>query len=266
MSAGVCENSSTTNTVARMKTRRELTPEELAESARLKAIYENRKAAAKARGSSLTQADVAEQCGWSGQSAFSQYATGKIPLNLDALLVLSRVLDFAVEEVSPRLAKELAAAGIESFRTNRTASGSNVQMALQHRDSYEYPIISWVMAGAWEEAIEPWPPGFADRYELTNYKAKGSAFWLEVKGDSMTAPMGQTFLEGTLILVDTQVEPTPGRYVVAKLTDSNEATFKKLVEDNGQRYLKPLNPAYPMIKIDGNCKIVGVAVETKQKI
>ncbi|NEL65537.1 MAG: helix-turn-helix transcriptional regulator, partial [Xanthomonas perforans] len=74
-----------------MAKRRDLTPEEQAESARLKAIYEDRKAAAKARGQSLTQADVAERAGWSGQSAFSQYATGKIPLNLDAALTLARV-------------------------------------------------------------------------------------------------------------------------------------------------------------------------------
>ncbi|KJZ42033.1 hypothetical protein VC34_17590 [Pseudomonas fluorescens] len=86
-----------------MKKRRPLTPEEFAESVRLKAIYEERKAAAKASGASLTQADVAEACGWSGQSAFSQYATGKVPLNLEALLRLAKALDFSPEQVSTRL-------------------------------------------------------------------------------------------------------------------------------------------------------------------
>ncbi len=108
MSSAVCVNNSATTTVAPMNKRRGLTPEEKAESVRLKAIYEDRKAAWKARGIRLTQTDVAEQCGWSGQSAFSQYATGKIPLNLDALLLLSRALEFRLEEVSPRLAKEVA--------------------------------------------------------------------------------------------------------------------------------------------------------------
>jgi len=86
-----------------MKKRRPLTSEEVAESTRLKAIYEQRKAAAKAAGRNLTQADVAEACGWSGQSAFSQYATGKVPLNVEALLKLAKALDFDVSEVSPRL-------------------------------------------------------------------------------------------------------------------------------------------------------------------
>ncbi|APV43230.1 XRE family transcriptional regulator [Pseudomonas frederiksbergensis] len=86
-----------------MKNRRPLTPEEFAESVRLKAIYEEKKAASKASGKSLTQADVAEACGWSGQSAFSQFATGKVPLNLEALLRLAKVLDFSPEQVSTRL-------------------------------------------------------------------------------------------------------------------------------------------------------------------
>ncbi len=99
---------SSANTLVGMKIRRPLTPEEVAESARLKAIYEQRKSAAKAAGRSLTQADVAEACGWSGQSAFSQYATGKVPLNVEALLKLAKALNFDASEVSSRLLSTVA--------------------------------------------------------------------------------------------------------------------------------------------------------------
>lgn len=102
-----------------MTKRRPLTPEETAESLKLKAIYEARKNDAKAAGRKLTQADVAEACGWSGQSAFSQFATGKIPLNIEALLALSRALGFQPEEVSPRLAEKIGrGAPIESREAN----------------------------------------------------------------------------------------------------------------------------------------------------
>lgn len=107
-STAVCCRSSTANILYRMKTRRPLTPEEVDESQRLKAIYEQKKAAAKAAGRSLTQAEVADACGWSGQSAFSQYATGKVPLNVEALLKLSKALGFAPGEVSPRLMEGIA--------------------------------------------------------------------------------------------------------------------------------------------------------------
>jgi phage repressor protein C with HTH and peptisase S24 domain len=107
-SSAVCLDISSANTLVRMKIRRPLTPEEVAESTRLKAIYEQRKSAAKAAGRSLTQADVAEACGWSGQSAFSQYATGKVPLNVEALLKLAKALNFDASEVSSRLVSTVA--------------------------------------------------------------------------------------------------------------------------------------------------------------
>ncbi|WP_447775226.1 LexA family protein [Pseudomonas chlororaphis] len=147
----------------------------------------------------------------------------------------------------------------------RKPSESNVSMATQPSRSFRYPVISWVAAGAWAEAVEPYPAGISDTYEFSEYDSKGPAFWLKVKGDSMTAPAGQSITEGTLILVDTEVEVSPGKLVVAKLPDSNEATFKKLVSDGGRLFLKPLNPGYPIEPVDENCRIVGVVVQALQK-
>lgn len=138
----------------------------------------------------------------------------------------------------------------------------NVGPTEQPERLYRYPVVSWVAAGAWREAIEP--AGF-DTFELSDYKGKGRSFWLEVKGDSMTAPAGESIPEGMLILVDTGLEPRPGDLVVAKLADSNEATFKQFVSDAGQKYLKPLNPAYRMLSIDDNCEMVGVVTRAIRK-
>ena len=55
---------------------------------------------------------------------------------------------------------------------------SNVRMVAQPNQIFRYPVISWVAAGAWAEAVEPFPPGFADRYEMSDYDSKGPAFWL----------------------------------------------------------------------------------------
>lgn len=142
---------------------------------------------------------------------------------------------------------------------------SNISPATQPTKSFRYPVVSWVAAGAWAEAVEPYPAGISDTYEFSEYDSKGPAFWLTVKGDSMTAPAGQSITEGTLILVDTEAEVAPGKLVVAKLPDSNEATFKKLVSDGGRLFLKPLNPSYPIEAVDENCRIVGVVVQALQK-
>lgn len=148
------------------------------------------------------------------------------------------------------------------------ASDNNLSIAPTPLRYYRYPLISSVQAGKFAECIVPYPAGMEDQYESTDYEAKGPAFWLEVSGDSMTAPAGvrPSIPEGTLVLVDTGIEPTPGKLVVAQLDESNEATFKKLIADGGQKYLKPLNPAYPLIPINGNCRIIGVAVEAKTKL
>lgn len=155
--------------------------------------------------------------------------------------------------------------GIGSM-TDNLSGESNVSMTKQPAELFRYPVISWVSAGSWEEAVQPYPDGFSDRYELSDYDSKGPAFWLEVKGDSMTAPTGTSVPEGMLILVDTEADVKPGKLVIAKLPASNEATFKKLVDDGGVRYLKPLNPAYKMVELDENCKIIGVAVRMTGKL
>lgn len=146
------------------------------------------------------------------------------------------------------------------------AEPSNVIPAIQPSRLYRYPVVSEVQAGAWTEAVQPYAPGAEDRFELTDYKAKGPAFWLEVSGDSMTSPTRPSIPEGHFILVDTGLVPQPGDLVVAKLDTEEKATFKKLVSDAGQLYLKPLNPAYRMIPIDGNCRLIGVVKEAKMKL
>lgn len=145
---------------------------------------------------------------------------------------------------------------------------ANTSSVVQPIRYYRYPVVSSVQAGRFAECIVPYPAGMEDQHESTDYEAKGAAFWLEVSGDSMTAPAGvsPSIPAGTLVLVDTGIEAEPGKLVVAQLDKSNEATFKKLIVDGGQKYLKPLNPAYPLIPINGNCWILGVAVEAKTKL
>ncbi|MEC8917145.1 MAG: XRE family transcriptional regulator [Pseudomonadota bacterium] len=232
-----------------------LTPEQIEEAKRLKAIFEQRKAEARDRGEKITQADVAELCGWKEQSAVSQYMNGRIALNLDALLKFQQALKFEANQVSPRLAKFVA-----------PPSQENVRDTAQPGRLYEYPVISWVIAGNWAEATEPLEPGAAESYMSSSYQANGPAFWLQVRGDSMTAPVGPSIPEGSMILVDKERMAQAGDLVVAKLTDSNEATFKKLVIDGGRKYLKALNPQYPIIEINGNCHIIGVAVRAEQSL
>ena len=197
--------------------------------------------------------EIASLCGVAN-SAVTQWITGESKsLRPENLYALAKATGFRAEWLA-------IGEGAEKEKAD-----SNVGEARQPIESYRYPVISWVAAGAWAEAVEPYPAGFSDRYEFSEYDSKGAAFWLEVKGDSMTSPVGQSITEGTLILVDTEAEATAGKLVIAKLPDSNEATFKKLVNDGGKLFLKPLNPGYPIEPFDERCRIVGVVVRALQK-
>ncbi|UCP00076.1 XRE family transcriptional regulator [Metapseudomonas lalkuanensis] len=178
---------------------------------------------------------------------------------------LSR-LERGIQGASQELLQKILTALEITLGQPATAEQSNVSPAAQPVRYYRYAVISSVVAGGWGEAIQPYEPGAEDRAELTDYKAKGPAFWLEVEGDSMTSPTPPSIPEGHLILVDTGIEAQPGHLVVAKLEGDERATFKKLVSDAGQLYLKPLNPAYPIIPINGNCRIIGVVKEAKMKL
>lgn len=130
--------------------------------------------------------------------------------------------------------------------------------------SSSVPLISWVQAGSWQEVIDNLHPGDAEEWIETTAKVSNQSFALRIKGDSMTNPYGSPSLpEGSLVIIDPNAHCDNGNIVVARLDDSMEATIKKLVIDGGQRYLKPLNPAYPTTLINGNCRIIGRAVRVE---
>jgi len=171
------------------------------------------------------------------------------------------------------IAKILRYLGMKEFLVNEDgtispAHGSmpNVSFKEHYTPGRKYPVISKVQAGAWAEATEPYALKDVDLWLESDSHTQGASFWLEVEGDSMTSPMGLSIPEGTFVLFDTGREAANGNLVIAKLVDDNEATFKKLIIDGAQKYLKGLNPQWPLIPIDGNCRIIGVAIETKLRL
>ncbi|BCQ40928.1 peptidase S24 [Erwinia rhapontici] len=225
--------------------KRPLTSEQIEDAFRLKSIYDSKK-----RTLGLSQESVAEKLGMS-QSAVAQILAGKNALNLKRAVELARLLDVKVEEFSPSLAEEA-----------RNLSYANARYVEPYRPGNKYPVISSVQAGAWAEACEPYTLKDIDLWLESEAHIQGEGFWLKVEGDSMTAPAGLSIPEGTYVLFDTGREAHNGNLVVAKLEESNEATFKKLVIDAGTKYLKGLNPAWPLTPINGNCRIIGVAIQT----
>jgi SOS-response transcriptional repressor LexA len=123
------------------------------------------------------------------------------------------------------------------------------------------PLISWVQAGAWCEAISNFEECDADSWLSCPVQISSHGYALKVLGDSMTNQgPGRSYPTGCIIFVDPEAETKTGDRVIARLPRTNEATFKVLVEDAGRQYLRPINPQYPIIEISEETHICGKVV------
>lgn len=121
------------------------------------------------------------------------------------------------------------------------------------------PLISWVQAGEWSQIVDNFIPGEAEDWMPCPRKYGPHTFALRVRGVSMEP----RYQDGDIIFVDPGAQAEHGKNVVVRLDDEHEATFKQLVVEGGQKFLKPLNPDWPgpkLIQINGNATICGVVI------
>lgn len=198
---------------------------------RLKSIRESR---------GLSQAQLAKLCGYSAASRIGNYELGERKISADDAIVISEALGISPAELM---------------------FGSQSDQVIKN---YEYPLFTKVQAGAFSTEFNSYTQKDAVSWIPTAKKASERAFWLEVEGQSMTAPPGgkPSFPEGMLILVDPEEEVEFGDFCVARLLN-DEFTFKRLIREGGISYLEPLNPRYDLIPINGNCTIIGKVIKSQ---
>ena len=79
----------------------------------------------------------------------------------------------------------------------------------------------------------------------------------------MMSPSGASVPEGYLILVEPSLTAKNGDLIIAKVADSKDVTFKKLVIDAGRTYLTPLNPNYRPIEVPNDLTVIGVVTQAR---
>jgi SOS-response transcriptional repressor LexA len=97
-------------------------------------------------------------------------------------------------------------------------------------------------------------------YLVTNIPLSADAFAIQVENDCMEAIQGPSFPKNCIIVLDTNCVPRSGDFVLARLKQGTGATllFRQLVIDGNQRYLKALNPQYPLTEMQADDAICGV--------
>lgn len=114
-------------------------------------------------------------------------------------------------------------------------------------------VISWVQAGDYASVVDNYAPGDGEERVPVTCVVKQHTYALRVRGDSMEP----VFPDGTILVVEPEFEALPGDYIIVR-TAENEATFKQLIKDGSDYYLKPLNERYPIKPLPENAIICGV--------
>lgn len=148
----------------------------------------------------------------------------------------------------------------EDSRITVMKSFVNVEEAKEYTGSV--PLISWVQAGHWSEVIDNLAPGEAEEWlpRMTNLGPR--AYALRVRGFSMENPGGKpTYSDGDIIYVDPDWQHNHLDRVVVRLNGDMEATFKQLLIEGDQMFLRALNPDWPgpkLIEVTSDATICGV--------
>ncbi|WP_392738911.1 LexA family protein [Serratia ureilytica] len=130
--------------------------------------------------------------------------------------------------------------------------------------NYKYPLFTTIQAGFFTNEPVTFSEHDAQCWIATTRRASEKAFWLEVQGQSMTAPAGSkpSFPEGMLILVDPDETVSTGDFCIASM-DGSDFTFKRFIKDGWEPYLQPLNPQYPLLRCNENCQLVGKVIHAQ---
>jgi len=80
---------------------------------------------------------------------------------------------------------------------------------------------------------------------------------------ALTVPddsMDPEFSEGEVLIIDPTQDGAHNQFLIARLEGDSSPTFKQLIILGNRRYLKPLNPRYPLIDVEGDLEVCGVVV------
>jgi SOS-response transcriptional repressor LexA len=122
----------------------------------------------------------------------------------------------------------------------------------------QVPLISWQEAKEWHQLAYEYRPKTPSQLIGTTSDVGEFAFALRVHGDSMESTSGISFPAGVVIVADPDQIPIHSSFVIVSETKHKEATLKQLASDGNKKYLKPLNPGYPITEYTVSMIIHGV--------
>ena len=135
---------------------------------------------------------------------------------------------------------------------------SDEEIKTQQASANQIPILDWKDA---KGSKHTHPKPIKNLKHLAFSFPNKDCYALQIKNDSMLSPTpGICFLPDSFIIIDPRKSPDNGDFVIAQITKNNEKILRQYVEEGGNKYLKPLNPQYPLILLDRTIKIIGTLI------
>ncbi|MCK5769493.1 S24 family peptidase [Algiphilus sp.] len=136
------------------------------------------------------------------------------------------------------------------WRTKPYLFATADQLVREEAASYgsKVPILTFVQAGQRHESSEYADANSAEEWISCPKAHSQNSYALRVRNDSMTAPYGKSYPEDCVIFVDPEkLSPLSGQPVIARMLDTGDLVFKLFMEEAGKKWLRPLNPQFPII-------------------
>ena len=120
------------------------------------------------------------------------------------------------------------------------------------------PILSWEEVLHWQDNTLS-----TKKFITTTQAVSVNAYALITKDTTMQPK----FPENTTLLVDPDLQPKNRDYVIVNVGNNEQATFKQLLFDGSDKYLKPLNADFKVTRIDNQPhRFLGVVTEARIKL
>ncbi|OGP87170.1 MAG: hypothetical protein A2031_08165 [Deltaproteobacteria bacterium RBG_19FT_COMBO_43_11] len=159
-------------------------------------------------------------------------------------------------------------------QTNLTEEIKNSLIRVLNLDNTEYlspparlnkpiPVVSWVHAGAFADAVDSWPAGVSGEGDpvFSNVKTSDRAFGLRIEGDSMLP----RFMPGDIAIVDPGIRCDNGFPCVVWV--NGNVSIKLFYDGEKEIRLVPMNNKYETITIPKDSRIdfrvIGKVVDIK---
>lgn len=220
----------------------------------------------------LTQADVAREMGISPQNITHWLKRGSVPAR--QLFRLCEILNCSPQWLLTGEEKPNSSA--MRGKINYSADEMDVPGAIGGREPGGYspdprnagmvPLVTRGQAAEVPFEVGRLTPDEMEQWLYCNAPHSADTFAIRVWGDSMTAAFGRSYPAGCIIFVDPDQsgKVTSGDPVVARLSGADEVTFKILECQDNTKFLRPLNPQFP-ISTD-EFSIIGKVIEKLEVI